>query len=146
MVIEKADWKEILIYGLIGGAFGTLEVLPFVLINKLNAVEYFVKSFLIGMTIGTLCPFVFAVIYYNIRKYTFWAFFACFIFIGLGTIFGSLLMGLEELFQFIMVVLIAELFGMSITAISYRKACNLNAKLLKAQEKFERKVDHQSID
>lgn len=146
MGIGKDDWKEIPIYGLIGGAFGILEVLPFILIHKLNVVEYFVKSFLVGMTIGTLCPFVFAVIYYNIRKYTFWAFFACFIFIGLGTIFGSLLMGLRDLLQFIVVVLIAELFGMSITAISYRKACNLNDKLLKVQEKLEKKVYHQSID
>lgn len=144
MGIRKEDWKAIILYGIIAGTFGIVQVFPFVLIYKLNIIEYFSKSFLMGMTLGCLCPFVFEIAYRNVRKYTFWAFFSIFIFIGLGTTGGVLLMGLENVSQIIMVVSVSEVFGMVITAISHRKACDLNAKLLKAQEKLEKKVYHHS--
>ena len=128
--------KEFVIIALISGLIGVLVAMPIILNNSESLFLDLLGSFAVGMSIGIVSLIALYLVFRNIGKYTFWTFCLLTLMIGSGTFLGAYLMGERSVFNFLIMILPAELIGNSMAAVIYKRALKINERLKVVQEKF----------
>ena len=128
--------KEFVIIALISGLIGVLVAMPIILNNSESLFLDLLGSFAVGMSIGIVSLTALYFVFRNIGKYTFWTFCLLTLMIGSGTFLGAYLMGERSVFNFLIMILPAELIGNSMAAVIYKRATKINERLKVVQEKF----------
>ncbi|MBT3225438.1 MAG: hypothetical protein HOB38_15775 [Deltaproteobacteria bacterium] len=128
--------KEFVIIALISGLIGVLVAMPIILNNSESLFLDLLGSFAVGMSIGIVSLTALYFVFRNIGKYTFWTFCLLTLMIGSGTFLGAYLMGERSVFNFLIMILPAELIGNSMAAVIYKRALKINERLKVVQEKF----------
>ena len=134
--MNRLIFKEFVIIALISGLIGVLVAMPIILNNSESLFLDLLGSFAVGMSIGIVSLTALYFVFRNIGKYTFWTFCLLTLMIGSGTFLGAYLMGERSVFNFLIMILPAELIGNSMAAVIYKRATKINERLKVVQEKF----------
>ena len=134
--MNRLIFKEFVIIALISGLIGVLVAMPIILNNSESLFLDLLGSFAVGMSIGIVSLTALYFVFRNIGKYTFWTFCLLTLMIGSGTFLGAYLMGERSVFNFLIMILPAELIGNSMAAVIYKRALKINERLKVVQEKF----------
>ncbi len=123
----------VLVSGAIGACVGSIFVIKegYPLVRGLG-----ISSF-VGIVIGISATAAFMFAYRNVNKKAVISFLLVFIIIGIGTFLGPFFVGLRNYCYIGIMVVLAEIFGMAVTVIVFRKTRALNRSLIETQQRFK---------
>lgn len=125
---------------LVSSFIGMCVGLPFIFLEGSDLLRGLVISSSTGIIIGISATLAFIFVFRNVNKKTLISFLLVFIIIGLGTFLGPFLTGLRNILYIVIMVILAEIFGMIATIIIFRKTRILNKSLVGTQEKYRSNV------
>ncbi|MBN2526259.1 MAG: hypothetical protein JXR76_07685 [Deltaproteobacteria bacterium] len=122
---------------LISGMIGGLVALPFYLRFGVSVFPGVAHGAFAGAIIGLVSRTGFVMVHRRIGTHPFWAFSFIGLTIGGGTSTIAYLLGLRGVLPFILLILLAEAVGLTVTFVKYRYSRILNQKLQVLQRQIQ---------
>jgi hypothetical protein len=128
--------KELFVIAFISAVVGGLVSLPAVFFLKSTWLEPF-KGAGVGALIGLAARLAFQFFYHNLNGNKALGFMAIAAVIGAGTFTGAFALGIREALHFALFILLAEITGMTMAAVGWRRYRRMNDRLKAIQAGYE---------